>query len=221
VELHGGHIGCNSKQGQGSEFFFTVDCPLALSALSGSQLSGAPSSAPHSYLPTPKPCSKGPESRAFEFDATPQMLMRKLTTQETGERVAKLPSSSASSTRAAMRTIHVLSARTASDAKHDDAPGDPSVSSQTVTGDASSAATPPRMRVLVAEDHVPTSRLMKLMLTKLHCEVTVVENGKAAVEACRVSVDRCSQAPPFHLIFMDGNMPELGWCFDGAVTMPL
>jgi len=75
------------------------------------------------------------------------------------------------------------------------------------------------MRVLVAEDHVPTSRLMKLMLTKLHCEVTVVENGKAAVEACTGSVHRGSQAPPFQLIFMDGNMPELGWCIDVAVTM--
>jgi len=58
-------------------------------------------------------------------------------------------------------------------------------------------------RILLAEDGVDNQRLIRLILTKAGHAVTVAGNGRAAVEAARAA------DPPFDLILMDMQMPEL------------
>ena len=61
-----------------------------------------------------------------------------------------------------------------------------------------SNATP---RVLVAEDNPANSLLINQLLKRLGCEVTIVENGAAAVEI--------AGSGEFDIIFMDWRMPEM------------
>jgi CheY-like chemotaxis protein/HPt (histidine-containing phosphotransfer) domain-containing protein len=56
-------------------------------------------------------------------------------------------------------------------------------------------------RVLLAEDGVDNQRLISMHLSRAGADVTLVDNGRAAVEAVL--------AAPFDLIFMDMQMPEL------------
>ncbi|MCL4209966.1 MAG: PAS domain S-box protein [Phycisphaeraceae bacterium] len=65
-------------------------------------------------------------------------------------------------------------------------------------------------RVLLAEDGPDNQRLIAHILRRAGCEVTIANNGREAVEA----VTRCwgadrLTAPPFDLILMDMQMPEL------------
>ncbi len=57
------------------------------------------------------------------------------------------------------------------------------------------------LRVLVAEDTPITQAMIKTRLTKMGCEVSVVDNGREAVTAAK--------AQPFDCIFMDYHMPIL------------
>lgn len=80
------------------------------------------------------------------------------------------------------------------------------------------------LRVLLAEDHMPTSKLMAKMLTQAGCEVTAVENGAAAVDKATTLPPASAGADmkrdcPFDVIFMDGTMPLLGRS-DSAITCP-
>lgn len=59
----------------------------------------------------------------------------------------------------------------------------------------------PPLKVLLAEDDVINQQVEQSLLLKLGCDVTVVEDGMAALEAWR--------ANHYDLIFMDCNMPEL------------
>ncbi|MBL8936712.1 MAG: CHASE domain-containing protein [Archangium sp.] len=59
----------------------------------------------------------------------------------------------------------------------------------------------PRRRVLLAEDNAINQRIARVMLEKLNCEVTVVEDGRAALDATERTV--------FDVVFMDCQMPEL------------
>ena len=59
-------------------------------------------------------------------------------------------------------------------------------------------------RILVAEDGVDNQRLISHVLRKAGAEVTLVENGKRAVEA---ALDAHSQGNPFDIILMDMQMP--------------
>ena len=59
----------------------------------------------------------------------------------------------------------------------------------------------PGTPVLVAEDHVVNQKVAAKLLTKLGCAVTVVDNGRAAVEAAR--------SGSYAVIFMDCQMPEM------------
>lgn len=59
----------------------------------------------------------------------------------------------------------------------------------------------PRRRVLLAEDNAINQRIARSMLEGLNCEVTIVDNGRAAVEAAALT--------PWDIIFMDWQMPEL------------
>jgi len=61
-------------------------------------------------------------------------------------------------------------------------------------------------RILLAEDGVDNQRLIGLHLRKAGAEVTIVENGRLAVEAVLQSV---SEGKPFGLVLMDMQMPEL------------
>src|SRR6516165_2041175 len=62
------------------------------------------------------------------------------------------------------------------------------------------------MRVLVAEDNKVNQVVVKQMLEKLGCRADVVANGLEAVEAVRLA--------PYHVVFMDVQMPEM----DGLVA---
>jgi CheY-like chemotaxis protein len=57
-------------------------------------------------------------------------------------------------------------------------------------------------RVLVAEDNAVNRKLARRLLEKLGCDVTLVENGREAVEQVR-------ESGPFDVVFMDVQMPEL------------
>jgi CheY-like chemotaxis protein len=58
--------------------------------------------------------------------------------------------------------------------------------------------------VLVAEDGPDNQRLLEMILTKVGAEVTLVENGRAAVLAAQEGVRR---GAPFDAILMDVQMP--------------
>jgi CheY-like chemotaxis protein len=59
----------------------------------------------------------------------------------------------------------------------------------------------PDQRILVAEDNVVNQRLAQTILERAGCQVTIARDGAEAVDlALREN---------FHLIFMDGHMPNL------------
>ena len=66
------------------------------------------------------------------------------------------------------------------------------------------------LRVLVAEDNKVNQVVVKQMLEKFGCRVDAVANGLEAVEAVRLA--------PYHLVFMDVQMPEMdGLAATGAI----
>ena len=66
------------------------------------------------------------------------------------------------------------------------------------------------IRVLVAEDNKVNQVVVKQMLEKLGCRVDAVANGLEAVEAVRMA--------PYHMVFMDVQMPEMdGLAATGAI----
>ncbi len=68
--------------------------------------------------------------------------------------------------------------------------------------DAQAASEPVRgLRILVAEDHPANQRIIALFLRPLEAEVTVVANGREALEALATA--------PFDVVLMDMQMPEI------------
>jgi signal transduction histidine kinase/DNA-binding response OmpR family regulator len=75
---------------------------------------------------------------------------------------------------------------------------------------AAAAALGTGLRVLVAEDNKVNQVVVKQMLEKLGCRVDAVANGLEAVEAVRLA--------PYHMVFMDVQMPEMdGLAATGAI----
>jgi two-component system, sensor histidine kinase len=64
-----------------------------------------------------------------------------------------------------------------------------------------------RCRVLLAEDNAINALLARSMLEKQQCDVTVVGDGRAAVDAMRATF--AGAQPAYDLIFMDLHMPEM------------
>jgi CheY-like chemotaxis protein/anti-sigma regulatory factor (Ser/Thr protein kinase) len=68
------------------------------------------------------------------------------------------------------------------------------------------------VRVLLAEDGVDNQRLISFFLTRAGATLTVVENGKRALEAMSTAGEEVAQLvtpSPFDLILMDMQMPEI------------
>ncbi|MCP4589889.1 MAG: response regulator, partial [bacterium] len=61
-------------------------------------------------------------------------------------------------------------------------------------------------RILLAEDGLDNQRLIALLLKKAGAEVTVVENGKLAVDAALAARD---SSAPFDVVLMDMQMPVM------------
>ena len=68
-----------------------------------------------------------------------------------------------------------------------------------------------KLRALAAEDNSVNQMLIKRIMDRLGINVTIVGNGKLAVEAV------CNSEQPFDLIFMDVQMPEM----DGVTATKL
>lgn len=84
------------------------------------------------------------------------------------------------------------------------APSAPEVVETPASVDETSLERP--LRVLVVDDHAINRRAIQLILQSVDCEITMAEDGLAALEAC----DRTT----FDVVFMDVRMPEL----DGRET---
>jgi CheY-like chemotaxis protein len=68
---------------------------------------------------------------------------------------------------------------------------------------ASSRPEPVRpLRILAAEDNAANQEVLRAMLELLGCEITIVDNGRAAVDALEQSRD-------YDIVFMDCQMPVL------------
>ena len=68
-------------------------------------------------------------------------------------------------------------------------------------------------RILLVEDGMDNQRLIGYVLKKAGAEVTVVENGKLAVDAALAALHRRHKddaKPPFDVILMDMQMPVMG-----------
>jgi CheY-like chemotaxis protein len=68
------------------------------------------------------------------------------------------------------------------------------------------------LRILLAEDGVDNQRLINFHLKKAGAEVTIVDNGKLAVEALCVNgsvTGPLKSNPPFDLLITDMQMPEM------------
>ena len=84
---------------------------------------------------------------------------------------------------------------------------------------STASASPPALRVLVAEDSVPNLKLLLVLLRKCKVDAVGVENGQLAVDAFATYCQAVREAaanpsqpppqPPFDVILMDGNMPVL------------
>ena len=59
----------------------------------------------------------------------------------------------------------------------------------------------PVVQVLVAEDNPMNQKVVRLLLEKLSCEVTIVDSGTQAVEAMRQGT--------YHIVFLDCQMPGM------------
>jgi len=274
VELHGGHIGCSSQLGVGSEFFAELDCavvprdvlqPAGLShdvvvhtlAMGGVESISRNSNSNSSREPPDhgrqgvrlddgelkSPVGSIAAAAAVDLDApkhgTASMLddtsmLRQPSLSEPRPVVDQgVLSHSTPSFKAEM--VPDL-ARTAAPGLNEITPRqsvrmpEVKIVGPVAVPLSNPAATRPSpalgrcdVRVLIAEDHVPTGRLMRLMLTKLGCESTVVENGSLAVQAFEswsaaavdgggVQDDDAKQqsAYPFDIVLMDGHMPVMG-----------
>jgi PAS domain S-box-containing protein len=68
-------------------------------------------------------------------------------------------------------------------------------------------------RILLVEDGLDNQRLLSLILRKAGAKVTMVNNGKEALEKIiaeqKKSADDGGQSPPFDVILMDMQMPEM------------
>jgi len=60
------------------------------------------------------------------------------------------------------------------------------------------------LRILVAEDNAVNQRVIMALLRKLGAEITIVENGKLAVERAQLG---SANGLPFHVVLMDMQMP--------------
>jgi CheY-like chemotaxis protein/HPt (histidine-containing phosphotransfer) domain-containing protein/two-component sensor histidine kinase len=76
-----------------------------------------------------------------------------------------------------------------------------SLASSTVKSTGRYQAPPRRLKVLVAEDNAVNARVVRHFLEKAGAEVTLAENGAAALEQA-LAVD-------YHLLLLDVQMPEL------------
>lgn len=68
------------------------------------------------------------------------------------------------------------------------------------------------VRVLLAEDGLDNQRLISFFLTRAGAELTIVENGKKALELLTTAGDHSTslvQPVPFDLVLMDMQMPEM------------
>ncbi len=68
------------------------------------------------------------------------------------------------------------------------------------------------MRILLAEDGPDNQRLISFHLTKAGASVTIVDNGRKAVQALTIAADTTSPArdpAPFDLLLMDMQMPDM------------
>jgi CheY-like chemotaxis protein len=66
------------------------------------------------------------------------------------------------------------------------------------------------VRILLAEDGPDNQRLIAYVLRREGAEVTIVDNGRKAVEALAPdNAPACLSPPPFDVVLMDMQMPEM------------
>lgn len=80
-------------------------------------------------------------------------------------------------------------------------------------GDSSASPASHGLCVLIAEDNAVNAKLAECMVRRAGCRSVVVDNGRAAVEAVRRSIE--GNGPALDLVLMDLHMPDL----DGIEAM--
>lgn len=199
ASLMRGTIGVRSTLGEGSTF--TMNIPLR-HLLSRADSNASSSADLHGVAPR--------NTSVDEAERTPARHSRHLPGEDAGYMDAKpLPADGTSTpvTADSQPRLIGLSQPFFAASQPMESPGSQPAAMEKITAEATRGG---RIRVLVAEDN-KTNQEVVLRMLKLEeiYDVTVAKDGQEALDMVKASMSPDSQDPPYNLIFMDVQMPNV------------